>query len=110
VFAFDALVPDAGRSAGGEDMRLISTADDRLIVRFRKFDLVAQRYTSNYLVVEDGRARHLKVRFGYAWPSELDLMARMAGLRLKERACGWGGDPFTGSSPSHVSVYERPAA
>jgi hypothetical protein len=42
------------------------------------------------------------VRFRYSWPSELDLMARMAGLRLKERACGWGGDPFTGPSPSHV--------
>jgi hypothetical protein len=110
VFAFDALVPDAGRSAGGEDMRLIPTDDDRLIVRFRRFDLVAQRCTSNYLTVEDGRARHLKVRVRYAWPSELDLMARMAGLRLKERACGWGGDPFTGSSPSHVSVHERPAA
>lgn len=108
LFAFDSLVPDAGRSAGGEDMRLIPTADDRLIVRFRTFDLVAQRYTSNYLVVEDGRARHMKVQFRYAWPSELDLMARMAGLRLKERACGWGGEPFTGSSASHVSVYELP--
>ena len=81
---------------------------DRLIVRLRRFDLVAQRYTSKYLVVEDGRARHLKVRFRHAWPSELDLMARIAGLRLRERACGWGGEPFTGSSPSHVSVYERP--
>jgi SAM-dependent methyltransferase len=110
LFAFDSLVPDAGRSASGEDMRLIPNADDRMIVRFRTFDLVAQRYTSNYLVVEDGRARHLKVRFRYAWPSELDLMARMAGLRLKERTYGWGGEPFTGSSPSHVSVYERPTS
>ncbi len=109
LFAFDGLVPDAGRSAGGEDMRLIPTPEDRMIVRFRTFDLAAQRYTSTYLVVEDGRARHLKVHFRFAWPSELDLMARMAGLRLKERTGGWGGEPFTGSSRSHVSVYERPA-
>jgi SAM-dependent methyltransferase len=109
LFAFDALVPDAGRGAGADDMRVIPSSDDRLIVRFRTFDFVAQRYTSDYLVVEDGRARHVKVRFRYAWPSELDLMARMAGLRLKERVGGWHGEPFTGSSPSHVSVYERPA-
>lgn len=108
LFAFDSLVPDAGRSAGGEDMRLIPTSEDRLIVRFRRFDLAAQRYTSTYLVVEEGHARHMKVQFRFAWPSELDLMARMAGLRLKERTSGWGGEPFTGSSPSHVSVYERP--
>ncbi len=108
MFAFDGLVPDASRSAGGEDMRLIPTPEDRMIVRFRTFDLAAQRYTSTYLVVEDGRAHHLKVHFRFAWPSELDLMARMAGLRLKERTAGWGGEPFTGSSRSHVSAYERP--
>jgi SAM-dependent methyltransferase len=108
LFAFDSLVPDTGRSTGGEDMRLIPTTDDRLIVRFRKFDLAAQRYTSTYLVVEDGRARHMNVKFRYAWPSELDLMARIAGLRLKQRVSSWTGEPFTGSSPSHVSVYERP--
>ena len=109
LFAFDSLVPDAGRGAGGEDMRLLPTSDDRLIMRFRKFDFVEQRYTSNYLVVEDGITRHMKVQFRYAWPSELDLMAQMAGLRLKERVSSWGGEPFTGSSRSHVSVYERPA-
>ncbi len=108
LFAFDSLVPDAGRGAGGEDMRLIPTSDARLIVRFRKFDFVAQRYTSDYVVFEDGLARHMKVQFRYAWSGELDLMARMAGLRLRERVSGWRGEPFTTSSPSHVSVYERP--
>ena len=43
----------------------------------------------------------------YSWPSELDLMARIAGLRLKERWGGWGGEPFTGTSELHVSVYGR---
>jgi SAM-dependent methyltransferase len=107
LFAFDALVPDAGRSAGDQDIRLIPTPADRLMVRFRQFDAPAQRYTSNYLVIEGGNARHMEVKFRFAWPSELDLMARLAGLRLKERSGSWLGEPFTASSRSHVSVYER---
>jgi SAM-dependent methyltransferase len=110
LFAIHGLVPDASRSAGDQDIRLIPTGDDRLMVRFRKFDLVEQRYTSNYLVAEGGAARHLKVQFRYAWPSELDLMARLAGLRLQERSASWSGEPFTSSSPSHISIYERPAS
>jgi hypothetical protein len=43
----------------------------------------------------------------YAWPSELDLMARIAGLRLKERWGGWNREPFNSSSTAHVSVYGR---
>lgn len=43
----------------------------------------------------------------YAWPSELDLMARMAGLRLKERWGGWSREPFNSDSSAHVSVYAR---
>ena len=43
----------------------------------------------------------------YAWPSELDLMARIAGLRLKERWAGWNREPLTSSSSNLVSVYER---
>ncbi|MEA2187301.1 MAG: hypothetical protein QOK16_2312, partial [Solirubrobacteraceae bacterium] len=46
----------------------------------------------------------------YAWPSELDLMARLAGLRLQERSASWRGEPFTSSSTSHISIYQRPAA
>ena len=45
------------------------------------------------------------IELRYAWPSELDLMARIAGLRLEHRWGGWRREPFTGLSPSHVSVY-----
>jgi SAM-dependent methyltransferase len=110
LFAINGLVPDASPSVGDQDIRLIPSSDDRLILRFRRFDLVEQRYTSNYLVVEGGAARHLKVEFRYAWPSELDLMARLAGLRLQERSASWRGEPFTSSSTSHISIYQRPAA
>jgi hypothetical protein len=47
------------------------------------------------------------VQIRYCWPSELDLMARLAGLRLRERAAGWRGEPFTDASAQHVSIYER---
>jgi hypothetical protein len=50
--------------------------------------------------------RLFPVRIRYAWPSELDLMATMAGLRLRERWAGWGKHPFGAGSPAHVSVYE----
>ncbi len=45
--------------------------------------------------------------FRYVWPSELDLMARIAGLRLRERCAGWQLEPFTAESRSHVSIYEK---
>jgi hypothetical protein len=47
------------------------------------------------------------VTIRYAWPSEMDLMARMAGLKLRERWADWKKNPFTSASASHVSVYER---
>ena len=48
------------------------------------------------------------VEMRYAWPAELDLMARLAGMRLEGRWAGWRREPFTAVSPAHVSVYEKP--
>ena len=110
LFVLDALVPDVSRGGGDRDVRVIPTSADRLIVRFRQLEPVEQRYTSNYLVVDGGVARHMKVDFRYAWPSELDLMARLAGLALRERTGSWNGEPFTAASTTHVSIYERAAA
>ena len=53
--------------------------------------------------------RHVSVAFRYAWPSELDLMAQLAGLRLRQRFGGWGGEPYSAGSRFHVSLYELPA-
>ena len=50
----------------------------------------------------------LSVPFRYVWPSELDLMAELAGMRLRERWAGWKGQPFTSESRQHVSVWEKP--
>ena len=113
LFVFDANLPEtlfATQSANGQ---VVATDADQLIVRYRQVDPAMQRYTSHYVIVDDGITRHLKVSFRYAAPGELDLMAHLAGLQLKERLGGWSGVRFTRSSAYHVSVYElaaQPAA
>ena len=70
---------------------------------------VAGTFRLAYLVFnEDGRGEYHTIPFRYVWPSELDLMARLAGMRLRDRWAGWTREPFTGDSPGHVSVWEKP--
>jgi SAM-dependent methyltransferase len=57
---------------------------------------------------DDGTYRKVSMPFRYVWPAELDLMARIAGLRLKERWADWERTPFTDESKQHVSVWEKP--
>jgi hypothetical protein len=59
--------------------------------------------------VHDGRADVRAVPFRYVWPSELDLMAQLAGLILRDRWSGWEREPFTSDSTMHVSVWAKPA-
>jgi SAM-dependent methyltransferase len=77
-------------------------------VSFDVYDVVTQRFTSQHYVIVDGRLEAFPVELRYAWPAELDLMARIAGLRLEHRWAGWQREPFTSLSRSHVSVYEQP--
>ena len=62
---------------------------------------------SGYHLLDDGRVQPSPVEMRYAWPAELDLMARLAGMRLADRWAGWQREPFTALSPAHVSVYEK---
>ena len=73
-------------------------------------DAAAQLQWSHHLRLrEDGTYRRSSMPFRYVWPAELDLMARIAGLRLKERWADWERTPFTADSEQHVSVWEKPA-
>ena len=63
--------------------------------------------SSNYVEVVDGRGTYDSIPFRYVWPAELDLMAELAGLRLRDRWAGWGREPFTSESRGHVSVWEK---
>ncbi|MEE1770326.1 class I SAM-dependent methyltransferase [Streptomyces sp. JV185] len=75
---------------------------------FDIYDTASQAMSSNYVTIVDGRAEHRSIPFRYVWPAELDLMARLAGLRLRDRWEGWTRAPFNGESRRHVSVWEKP--
>ncbi len=74
------------------------------------FDLVEQVLVSHHFTRDgdDGRYRRGASRHRYAWPAELDLMARLAGLGLERRVAGWDGAPFTQESAQHISVWRKP--
>ena len=74
---------------------------------FDVYDVVTQNFSSQHYVFEDGKAESGHVDFRYAWPAELDLMARIAGMALEHRWAGWEREPFTSVSSSHVSVYVK---
>ncbi|ACE94192.1 probable methyltransferase protein (plasmid) [Rhizobium etli CIAT 652] len=72
-----------------------------------EYDVVNQNFSSHHIWFRDGSYRHFSVPFRYAWPAEFDLMARLAGLKLKDRWGGWKKEPFTKVSDRHVSVWQK---
>ncbi|MBW3358521.1 class I SAM-dependent methyltransferase [Streptomyces microflavus] len=77
---------------------------------FDTVDLVEQMLVSHHFTRDgdDGRYRRADSRHRYAWPAELDLMARIAGLELERRVADWDGAPFTQDSAKHISVWRKP--
>jgi len=74
---------------------------------FDIYDPATQAMSSNYITVGGGRGEYRSIPFRYVWPSELDLMAQLAGMRLRDRWEDWNRQPFTGDSRQHVSVWEK---
>ena len=107
VFVIEAFVPDVSRFDRGQRVQAMNVGTDLVDLDVSKHDPVDQRIDSTKMVIRPDGTRMFPVRIRYAWPAELDLMARLAGLRLRERWGGWGREPFSNSSSSHVSVYER---
>ena len=108
-FVVEAFVPDLAQLSAGRGVRLLHIADDRVGIRVFEHDPVGQKLRSRHVVFNDGGTRVFPVEVRYAWPSELDLMARLAGLRLRARWGDWRRGAFDAKSEKHVSVYERPA-
>ncbi len=108
LFVVDGPVPDTGRHGDEAAMRVIRGRRGQLVVRFAEVDRAQQRYVSHYAILGEAGVNVLSVPFRYALPAELDLMAAMAGLRLRERTGGWRGERFTSASDQQVSVYELP--
>lgn len=106
TFVIEVGVPKLRGLPPGEDARLFSHAPG-YVGYDRYTDVVAQQATSHHFVVDADGGREVRTPFRYVWPSELDLMARLAGLSLRDRWAGWDRSPFTGESTSHVSVWEK---
>lgn len=104
-FVVENTVPDLQRLPPGQNISVIGV--DARAMSFDVYDVVTQRLTSHHFVLSGERIGSYPVEGRYAWPSELDLMARLAGLSLRERWGGWKREPFTSLSRSHVSVYEK---
>jgi SAM-dependent methyltransferase len=105
-FVIEVMVPDLRRLPAGQKIVPLHVSPTRWA--FDVYDIATQTMSSNYVEVTGGRAEHRSIPFRYVWPAELDLMAQLAGLRLRERWDGWTRQPFTSESRQHVSIWERP--
>jgi hypothetical protein len=104
-FVIEARVPELQRLPLGQTV-LPWRADPGGISAY-VYDVVTQRLSGQHYHFVDGQVQTSPTEMRYAWPAELDLMARLAGMRLADRWAGWRREPFTALSPSHVSVYEK---
>jgi SAM-dependent methyltransferase len=107
VFVVEASLPPPPPSPYGSSVGVHYVGDNGVILGFSQNDPVNQVVNSRQVWIRDDRIHSAHVRSRYASPSELDLMARLAGLELRDRWGGWHKEPFTAKSLQHVSVYER---
>jgi SAM-dependent methyltransferase len=109
AFVIQAFVPDLSRFDRGQRLQVTDVDSDLVMIDASLHDPIGQTITTRKLRFSGGAVRMLPVHLRYAWPSELDLMAQLAGLPLRERYADFERRPFTAASASHVSVYARPA-
>lgn len=107
TFVVEGFFPDLTRFDRGQRTSVERIDLDEVRLDVATHDKVAQRVTAQHIVISEGRTKLYPVQLRYAWPSELDLMARLAGLELADRWGGWRGQPFTADSQAHVSVYTQ---
>ena len=105
-FVIEVLVPGLRRLPPGERFQPFDVSPGHL--GFDEYDVVRQGLVSHHYWIDEGSVEVLSPPFRYVWPSELDLMARLAGMRLRERWGSWTREPFTSESTEHVSVWEKP--
>jgi SAM-dependent methyltransferase len=107
IFVIEAFLPDLTRFNLGQRMETLEVDADSAVLLASKHDPGTQTVQVLQMRIEEGKPiATYPVKLRYAFPSELDLMARLGGLRLRERWGGWEGEPYTGLNPRHVSVYE----
>jgi SAM-dependent methyltransferase len=106
-FVIETNLPLLRHLPPGQDILGYRAGAERMVSY--SFDHATQRYRGHYVEFTDGTGEYRMIPFRYVWPSELDLMAQLAGLRLRDRWANWNREPFTTDSRSHVSVWQKPA-
>jgi SAM-dependent methyltransferase len=104
-FVIEVTIPELQRLPPGERFRAFTVTP--VALGFDELDPATQRGVSHHYWVVGGRGGVFSMPFRYVWPSELDLMARIAGMKLRERWSSWTREPFTNDSRSHISVWEK---
>jgi SAM-dependent methyltransferase len=106
-FVIEVATPDLQRLPPGETFHVFDARENYWGID--EIDVATQGFWSHHLEEVDGRLERFSAPFRYVWPSELDLMAQLAGMVPRERWGGWKREPFTSDSRKHVSVWEKPA-
>jgi hypothetical protein len=105
-FVVEVLVPGLQRLPPGQTIQDFHLSETKW--GLDEYDVATQGLISHHFTFLDGRITRWSVPFRYAWPAELDLMAQLAGMSLRERWSGWKREPFTSDSREHVSVWQKP--
>jgi SAM-dependent methyltransferase len=107
-FVIEVGIPELRRLPPGETARVFHVSESGW--GLDEFDVANQGLVSHHFLVIDGKLERSSTPFRYVWPAELDLMAELAGMQLRERWSDWNREPFTAESRKHISVWEKPAA
>jgi SAM-dependent methyltransferase len=107
VFVIECFIQDVTEFDRGQRVATRALTEDAVNMEFLQHDPVEQAVTFQRVTFDAQGTKLRPLRLRYCWPSELDLMAQLAGMRLRERYADWHRTPFTAASRSHVSVYER---
>jgi SAM-dependent methyltransferase len=107
VFLIEAFVPDLKRYVNQQAIHAVEIHEDLLRIDATRLDPTTQQLFSQHVTLSEQGVRLYPVRLRFAYPAELDLMARLAGLRLLQRYGDWDGGAFTADSGKHISIYGR---
>ncbi|MBW3594972.1 MAG: class I SAM-dependent methyltransferase [Actinobacteria bacterium] len=107
LFVVEAFVPDMDRFDRHQNAEVNIVGVDHVQLSFSRHDPVTQTITSQQVLLSEGEMKMVPVHLRYIWPSEMDLMARLGGMELRERYSSWNADHFTSNSKSHISVYGK---
>jgi SAM-dependent methyltransferase len=106
-FVIKVMIPELQRLPPGEIFRVFRGSETYWGID--EYDVANQGLISHHIEIVEGNVEAVSMPFRYAWPAEYDLMAQLAGMRLRERWGGWMREPFTSESRKHVSVWEKVA-